>query len=155
MPLALLSYWKLWLVLALLAAVGIQELRVRSVQSQFGAYRTQIEKQVAENKTKAALETARMAHNQTKALDALQVRLTAAESRYKRLRDSRSTPAVPSLATVTGIAETCPGEPDKPNPAVGQMERIERGIEAILELGDREIAKYVELYKLQQENAAK
>jgi hypothetical protein len=32
------------------------------------------------------------------------------------------------------------------------LAEAERGIEAILELGDREIAKYVELWKLQVEN---
>lgn len=149
----LLANWRVVLFAALLAAVGIQELRVRSVKAEFLAYQTAIEKQVAENKTKAALETARMAHNAQKAVDDLTTRLTSLDRAYRVLRDRRSTKPVPSLAESTGIAQTCPGEPDKPNPAVGRLESLEAGIESILEAGDREIAKYIELWELQKRNA--
>lgn len=148
----LLSNWRLVLIAGLALSVAVQEARVRWIKSEFQAYRLEIERQVAENKAEAALEAARMAHNARKAVDDLQTRLDSLRRSYRVLRDSRSAPAVPSLAESTGVLESCPGEPDKPNPAVGRLEQAERGIEAILEAGDREIAKYVELWRLNQAN---
>jgi hypothetical protein len=148
----LLANWR-WVVMgALLLALGVQTGRISLLKSEHQAYKAEIERQVAENRAKAAEEASRMAHNATKALNDLQARLDAVRRSYRVLRDSRGTPAVPSLSESTGIAQSCPGEPDKPNPAVGRLAEAERGIEAILELGDREIAKYVELWKLQVEN---
>lgn len=149
----LLANWKLFLFGVMLAAIGVQELRVRWIKSDFEAYRVEIERQVAQNRLQNAQEQARIERNGKEALDALQTRYAALNARYRVLRKSSSAPRVPSAVEALGIAQSCPGEPDKPNPAVGQVERLERGVEEILEFGDREIAKYVELWKLQQENA--
>jgi hypothetical protein len=149
----LLANWKLVLFGILLAAVGIQELRVRSVKSDFATYKSAIEKQVAANKLEAAQEASRMAHNATKALDELQVRLTDLSARYKRLRDSRSTPPVPALSDAASLFGSCPGNPSQPDTASRRLGEVEAEIAGVLETGDREIAKYVELWKLQQRNA--
>lgn len=149
----LLRFWKLWLLLGLLAAIGLQEVRVRLIKSAHESYVASIEKQVAENKVQNALEQARIERNGKEALDALTTRYAALNARYRVLRDSRSAPPVPSAADAIGIAQSCPGIDGQPNPVAGRMESLEAGIESILEAGDREIAKYVELWKLQQENA--
>ena len=148
-----LSNWRLILICLLLAAVAVQELRVRWIKSEFATYQAEIERQVAENRVKNAQEATRQALNAKEALDALQGRFNALNARYKRLRDSSSPSGVPSLSDATGIAQSCPGESGKPSPALGQVERLERGIEEILSFGDAEIAKLVELWKLQQRNA--
>ena len=151
----ILANWKLILFGILLAAVGIQELRVRSVKSDFATYRTAIEKQVAANKLAAAQEASRMAHNATKALDDLQVRLTALAARYKRLRDSRSTPPVPALSDSASLFGSCPGNPSQSDTAARLLEEVERRVTEVLQQGDSELAKYVELYELNKRNSSK
>lgn len=135
--------------------MGVQTGRITLLKAEHAAYVSEIEKQVAENKAKAALETARINANAAEALDDLQNRYAALDARYRVLRSTRSPSAVPSLSEATGITKSCPGEPDKPNPALGQVERLEAGIEEILRFGDEQIARHVELWKLQKENSAK
>jgi hypothetical protein len=149
----LLANWRLVLVAALAVAVLIEEIRIRSIKADFSAYKVEIERQVAQNRLKNALEQARIERNGKEALDALTNRYAALNARYRVLRQSSSAPRVPSAVEALGIVQSCPGKPDQPNPAVGQVERLERGVEEILEFGDREIAKYVELWKLQNQNA--
>jgi hypothetical protein len=142
-----------YLIGLLVLGLAIQEIRVQWVKSEFKDYKAEIERQVAENKVKAAQEQARMAANATKALDDLQARLDSVNRSYRLLRDRRGSPAVPTLADAAGLAQSCPGESGKPNPAVGRMGILEAEIEGILRLGDSEIAKYVELWRLAQRNA--
>ena len=149
----LLANWRLVLFSLVLVALGIQTARLNISQAEFKTYQAEIEKQVAENKAKAAQESARMAHNATKALDDLQVRLTALGARYKRLRDSRSTPAVPALSDAASLFGSCPGNPSQPDTVAESLGRLEAGVLGILEAGDAELAKYAELWKLQQKNS--
>jgi hypothetical protein len=148
----ILANWKLILFGILLAAIGIQELRVRSVKSDFATYKSAIERQVEANKLAAAQERARMAHNATKALDDLQARLDSVRRSYRVLRDSRSAPAVPALSDASSLFGSCPGNPSQPDTASRRLAEIEAAIAGVLETGDGEIAKYVELWKLQQRN---
>lgn len=140
----LFSYWRIILFSMIVLALGIQTGRIKLLKSEYAQEKAEIAVQ-------EATERARIAHNAQETLDALQTRLTALDARYRVLRNTTT----PSLVEATGIAEACPGEPSKPNPAVGQMELLERGIEEILKLGDKEIAKLVEIWELQQKNAAK
>lgn len=139
----LLSNWRVILLALLLGALAVQTGRISLLKSEYA-------KEKAERTAQEATERARIAQNSTEALDALQSRYAALESRYRVLR---SKPAAPSLVEATGILQTCPGESGKPNPAVGQVERLEAGIERLVEFGDREISKYVELWELQQRNS--
>jgi hypothetical protein len=149
------SNWRLVLIGTLMLGIGIQEARIRWVKSDFETYQLNIEKAVAQNRLQNAQEATRIERNGKEALDALQSRYAALNRSYKRLRDRSRTDRVPDLPATLGIAQSCPGEPGKPNPVAGQVGKLEEGIEGIIEFGDGEIAKYVELYRLQQKNAGK
>jgi len=148
-----LSNWRLILIGVLVAAVAVQELRVRWIKSEFVTYRAEIERQIAENKVRNAQEVARQALNQKEALDALQGRFNALNARYKRLRDSASPSGVPALSSAAPVLSACPGDVGKPDSLAGRLEQMESAVLGILEKGDREIAKYVELWRLQKRNA--
>jgi hypothetical protein len=62
---------------------------------------------------------------------------------------------VPSLPDAAPSLSACPGKPDQPEPVAGFLAQVEGRVTAILEAGDREIAKYVDLWKLEQANAQK
>ena len=147
------SNWRLVLIGGLVLALGVQEVRVRWIKSDFETYRVNIEKAVADNKTKAALETARMAQNASESLQALQTRLDRLNRAYSVLRKRGSAPAVPALSSAAPDLSSCPGNDGKPDALAKSLERVEEGVLGILEEGDRELSKYVELWKLQQQNA--
>ena len=149
----LLANWRIVLFGAVVLALGVQTGRISLLKAEHAEYVAKINQEVAENKAKAALETARLNANATEALDDLQARYSILNARYNGLRQSGSSKPVPSLAESTGVLSSCHGEPGKPNPAVGQMERLERGVEEILKFGDVEISKLVESHQLQQNNA--
>ena len=148
-----LSNWRTILIAALFAGLAVQELRIRWVQADYLAYRAEIERQVAESKVRNAQEQARQALNQKEALDALQGRFNALNARYKRLRDRASAAGVPALSSAAPIISSCPGNDGKSDAASKFLGEVESRIVGILEQGDKEIAKYVELWKLQQRNA--
>jgi hypothetical protein len=150
---SLLAWWKEILIGLLVLAIGVQTARLNISKAEFKSYEAEIQKQVAEGKAAIALERARINANNAQALDDLQTRYVALNARYKRLRDGSSPAGSPDLSQSLGIAQACPGEPSQPNPLVGRMAEVEREIEAALEFGDKEISKYVELWKLQEKNA--
>jgi hypothetical protein len=147
------SNWRLVLIGTLMLGIGIQEVRIRWVKSDFQTYQLNIEKQVADNKTKAALETARMAQNASDSLQALQTRLDRVNRAYSLLRKRGGSPAVPALSSAAPDLSSCPGNDGKPDALAKSLERVEEGILGVLEEGDRELSKYVELWKLEQQNA--
>jgi hypothetical protein len=150
-----LSNWRMLLMGLLLGALAIQEVRVRWIKAEFVTYRAEIERRVAENKVKAAQEQARIASNATKALDDLQARLDTVNRSYRLLRERRGSPAVPALASAAPSLSSCPGKPDESDAAAKFLGEVESRVASVLEQGDKEIAKYVELWKLQEKNSGR
>ena len=148
-----LSNWRLILIVLLVAAVAVQELRVRLIKSEFVTYRAEIERQVAENKVRNAQEAARQALNQKEALDALQGRFNALNARYKRLRDPTSPAGVPALSSAAPVLSSCPGNDGKSDTAARFLAEVEARVNEVIQRGDEELAKYVELWRLQERNA--
>jgi uncharacterized protein YukE len=155
--LLLRSPWT-WVALAMLglgAWGGLQSLRLRECKAEFAQFRADTERLGAEAKVRAAQELAQHAQHAQEALDDLQTRHDALSARYASLSARPGGRRVPSLPDAAPSLSTCPGKPDQPEPVAGFLAQVEGRVTAILEAGDREIAKYVELWKLEQANAAK
>ncbi len=159
MPWALLLDLRVLLGAALVATgiyAAVQRLEKQQCEAKFAQFRADVESAAAKAKVEAAKERARMAQNAQEALDGLQVRLNAANRAYASVRNARpGSGAVPSLSAAAPKPQSCPGQPEQPDATAGLLAEVESRVTAILEAGDREIAKYAELWKLQQANAAK
>jgi uncharacterized protein YukE len=155
--LILRSPWT-WVGLAMLglgAWGGLQSLRLRECKAEFAQFRADTERLGAEAKVRAAQELAQHAQHAQEALDDLSSRNAALSASYERLRTLNSTGRrMPRLPDAAPSLSACPGKPDQPEPVAGFLAQVEGRVTSILEAGDREIAKYVELWKLEQRNSA-
>ena len=158
MPWALLLDLRVILGAALIAMgiyAKIQTVRLDAAKAEFAQYKADVESEAAKAKVLAAREEARRAQNAQEVLDGLQARYTALNARYRRLQHATaSSGPVPALSDAAALFGTCPGDAGKPDPTAGRLAEIESRITGILETGDREIAKYVELWRLQEKNSA-
>lgn len=154
MPWALLLDLRVLLSIALVA-VGIyakvQSLGWQQCKAEYTQFQADIDREASASKVKAAQEAARHAKNSQEALDGLQTRYDALDARYRRLRQSATSGGtVPTLSSAASVAQACPiGEPDT---AARRMGEIEARIAAVLEAGDKELAKYRELWRLNEAN---
>lgn len=152
--------WRIFLDLrvilaAALIATGIyakiQSVRVDQIKAEYAQFRADVESEAAKAKVAAAQEAARQAQNAQEVLSDLQTRNAALNARYERLRrasaGSNPVPAVPITAP-SPQACSC-GQPDAATGFVPEGRCL-----AALEAGDREIAKYRELWELQIRNSA-
>jgi hypothetical protein len=158
MPWALLLDLRVWLAgLAIGAGIyaAVQRMEKERCQATFAQFRADVESEAAKAKVAAARREALQATNAQEALDDLQARNAALSARYERLRHAKpGSGPVPSLSDAAKGA--CPerGEPGEPDPLIGLLDQVEERVIAVLAKGDDEIAKYVELYRLEQANAA-
>lgn len=153
----LLANWRLVAVgLALAALAGfaaVQHTRLQWCKAEFAQFRADVESAAAAAKVKNAQEAARRALNAQEVLSDLQTRYDALSARYSRLRAGSGGRRVPDLASAAPILSAgCP-KPDQPDPTARFLGEVEGRITAILEQGDREIAKYVELWQLGVKNS--
>jgi hypothetical protein len=95
-------------------------------------------------------EQIRRQQNATEALNGLEVRLRILDAKYRGVRANTSGGGVPSLSQAAGSLSSCPDGRDAASRLLGEVES--RVIE-ILEQGDRELAKYRELWELQEKNS--
>lgn len=131
-------------VLGVYAAV--QHMGWEAAKARYVTLEAETAKLAAEAKVKNAQERARIAQNATEAISALQTSHDAIAARYERLRKSSASssrvPTCPSAATSPGAGS---GDPVKPDPIAGCL--------AALQWGDRELAKFRELWLLDNKNA--
>lgn len=159
MPWTLLLDLRVLLGIALVAVgayAKVQTVRLEQAKAEFVQFRADVESEAAKAKVMAAQEATRQALNAQEAIDDLSTRNTNLSARYERLRHAiAGSGAVPSLSSAAQSLGTCRGEPGQPDPAIGLLDSLEERILAVLAEGDREIAKLVELYRLEQANAAR
>ena len=142
------------LVIGLGGYATYQRLGWQREEVKFAQYRADVEAAAATARVKAAQEAARQALNAQEALDALQTRHAQLGARYVRLRDAAASGGgVPGLSTAAASLGSCPGKHIEPDATARFLAAVESAIAGVLEAGDREIAKYVQLWALQQKNA--
>ena len=147
--LALLTNRWTWIIAAFAlccAAVGVQTMRLKLVQAEYATFQAAVAKEAADAKVKAAQVVAQQALAAQEVLSDLQTRHDALSARYASLRARSGSSPVPAL----------PGAAPSPSPVAGGS--IESDADArcvaVLETADREIAKYVELWRLEKKNSA-
>lgn len=136
---------------ALASYAAVQHIGWVTTKAEYAQFKADTERLAAASKVAAAREEARRAANATEVLSDLQTRLDRANARYASLRASSGSSGLPALSSAATSIGACPsGQPDAAARLLGE---VESRITAILETGDREIAKYRELWDLQQRNA--
>lgn len=155
----LLNNWRpvgvLLLALALGGYAAVQRLGRQQVEAEFAQFRADVQAEAAAASVRAAQEAARRAQNAQETIDALQARNAALSARYKRLRDAKPSPGgVPDLSTAAPVLSSCGPKHIEPDATARFLGAVESALIGILEAGDAEIAKYVQLWALQQKNAS-
>ena len=141
-----------WIAVAfgiLTAYAATQHIGWQNTKAEYAQFRADTERLAAEAKVKNAQEAARHAQDAQEALDDLQTSYDALNARYASLR--RSSPGrggVPGLASAATSLSSCPVA--QPDAASGRLADLEARVVTILESGDREIAKYRQLWELEQ-----
>ena len=155
MPWTLLLDLRVLLGIALAASVAygaVQRLEKEQAKAELAQFRADVESEAAKSKVAAAQEAQRQAQAAQEVLSDLQIRYVALNARYDRLR---RTPAgggtVPALSSAAPSLGSCP---DGGDAAARLLAEIESRVTAVTEAGDREIAKYRELWELQLKNSA-
>lgn len=136
-------------MLSLGAYAAVQHLGWKLEKANFAQFRAEVVAISAENEARTAQQASEHERNAREAIDDLQTRYDALGARYDRLRRPAAGNS-PSLPTTTDPADALgAGLNGQPDPATGCLAQAL----SILELGDREIAKYRELWELEVRNA--
>lgn len=152
MPWALLLDIRVILAAALVLTglyAATQRLGWQHCKAEYAQFRADVESEAAKAKVRNAQEDARRSKNAQEALDGLQARYDSLNARYRVLRTSPGSGPVPSIPIAAASPQACSCE--QPNAATGFVP--EGRCLAALEAGDREIAKYRELWELQLRNS--
>lgn len=146
----LLANWRAVAVAILIAIptayAAVMKIRFEHTKAEYTQYRAEVSATAAEAEIRNAHVVVQEAKNAQEALDDLQTRYVALDVRYKRVRNTSSSSGV--VPTVSGAAAIAAPEP------AGQSDAATRCL-AVLEIGDRELAKYRALWTLDENNAAK
>ena len=158
MPWALLADLRVLLGIALIATAGyaaVQKNRLAMCKAEFAQYQADVDREASAARVRAAQEARRHALNAQEVLDDLQTRHTALAARYSRLRDTKAgSGGLPALSSAAPVLSACATDTGKPDASAGFLDALERRVAEVLEAGDRELGKYVQLWRLQQKNAA-
>ena len=148
--LALLTNRWTWIAAAF-AALGayaaVQHIGWQATKAEYAQFRADVESEAAKAQVRNAQEVASHAQNAQEALDDLQTRHAALGARYASLRASSGSRPVSALPGAAPGPSACPG-------GAAESAAHVRCLTAA-EWGDRELAKYAELWKLWKANAAK
>lgn len=126
---------------------AVQKMRFEHTRAAFAQYRAEVAAAAAEAEVRNAQAAAAHEKNTREALDDLQARYDAISARYASVRR----PASPS----SGSVPTTPGAAPTPSACPpGQPDATARCL-ATLEIGDKELAKYRELWNLGRKNAVR
>ena len=156
MPWALLLDLRVILGAALVVTAiyaKVQSVRVDQCKAEYAQFRADVESEAAKAKVAAAQEAARRALHAQEVLSDLQARYDALNARYSRLRTSSGSGTVPALASAAPSLGSCPSDTSQPDANARFLAEVEGRVTAILEEGDRELAKYRELWQLQLKNS--
>ena len=125
---------------------AVQRVEKEHVQAEFAQFKADVESEAAKAKVAAARTEALQATHAQEALDGLQTRLDAVSVAYKRLQHaSPGSSTVSSIPSAPEVTVSIPGSPP-------ESDTLARCI-STLEWGDKELAKYAELWRLQEKNA--
>jgi multidrug efflux pump subunit AcrA (membrane-fusion protein) len=152
-PWSLLLDLRVLLGIALIATgvyAKVQTVRMEEAKAEYAQFRADVESEAAKAKVAAAQESLRQAQAAQEVLSDLQTRYAALNARYGRLRASSGSGPVPSLSAAAPSLGSCP---DGADAAARLLAEVESLVIPILEEGDRELAKYGELWELQQKNS--
>ena len=127
------------------AALGIQTTRLKWVQAEYATFQAAVAKEAADAKVRNAQIAAGQAQAAQEVLDDLQTRHAALGARYASLRASAGSRTVSAIPGASGQSSACPG-------SASESDTLTRCL-AATEWGDRELAKYAELWKLWRQNA--
>lgn len=146
----LLANWRAAAVAILIAIptayAAVMKLRFEHTKAEYTQYRAEVSAAAAEAEIRNANVAIQEAKNAQEALDDMQTRYVALDARYKRVRNtSASSGVMPAVSSATAIVASEPA---------GQSDAATRCL-AILEIGDRELAKYRALWTLEERNASK
>lgn len=145
---------RFWLAAALVATglyAATQRLEKEHVKAEYAQFRADVESEAAKAKVAAAQEAARRSDNAQEVLSDLQNRFAALNARYRVLRSSAGSGTVPAIPISPPGTQACScGQPD---PAPRLVAESEGRCLEVIEAGDRELAKYRELWLLQEKNA--
>ena len=129
------------------AYAAVQHIGWELEKADFAQFRSKTESLAADAKVRNAQEAARHAQDAQEALDDLQTRYVALGARYASLRSNRpSGGGVPDLASAAPSLGACPTA--QPDAVAGRLGDLESRVVTILEAGDKELAKYRELWEL-------
>ena len=148
MPWALLLDLRVLLGAALIATgiyAKVQNLEKQQAETNLAQFRADVESEAAKAKVAAAREALRHAENTTEVISGLQTDNAALRARYDRLRASAGSRTVSAIPGASGQPSACPG-------GTVESDTLTRCL-AATEWGDRELAKYAELWKLWRQNA--
>jgi len=155
-PWSILLDLRVLLGIALIATgvyAKVQTVRMEEAKAEYAQFRADVESEAAKAKVAAAQEATRQAQAAQEVLSDLQTRYAALNRRYRVLRSSSGSSPVPALSSAAPSLGSCPGDPSQPDAAARLLAEVESRVTAILEEGDRELAKYRELWELQLRNA--
>lgn len=149
----LLANWRAVLTAALIilpcAYAAVMKVRFENTRAEYATYRAQVAAVAAEAEIRNAQTAVEHEKNAREAIDDLQTRNDAISARYERLRQS--------TAVRGGSVSAAPGAAPAPSPdAAGQPDAVARCVadaQAVLKLGDMELAKFKELWELGEKNA--
>ena len=134
---------------ALASYAAVQHIGWSLTKAEYATFQAAVAKEAADAKVRNAQIAAGHAQAAQEVLDDLQTRYAALNARYASLRQSAS----PGGSPVPALSD--PSATPGPSPA-GQPDTAARCVAetlAVLEIGDRELAKYRELWELGQRNA--
>ena len=135
---------------AALVAMGlyaaVQRIEKEQAKAELVQFKADVESEAAKAKVRNAQEALRQAQASEEVVSDLQTRNAALSRAYASLR--RTNPGsggVPTLPQAPPSPGACPGSPQQPDPSIGCLQAIQ--------FGDEQLAKYAELWRLQEKNA--
>ena len=136
-------------LVAMGAYAAVQHIGWKLEKANFAQFRAQVASEAAEAEARNAHVALQQELNTQEAIDDLQTRYAALNARYASLRQSASPSGSPVPALPGPSATPSPGPTGQPDAAA----RCVADAQAVLELGDRELAKYRELWELERKQA--
>ena len=134
---------------AALVAMGlyaaVQRIEKEHAKAELAQFKADVESEAAKAKVRNAQEALSQAQASEEVVSDLQTRNAALSRAYASLRASSSSRPVPPIPPAPPSPGSCPGSPQQPDPTIGCLQAIQ--------FGDEQLAKFAELWRLQEKNA--
>ena len=148
MPWALLLDLRVMLAAALVAMgiyAAVQRVEKEQAKAELAQFRADVESEAAKAKVRNAQEALGQAQASEEVVSDLQTRNAALSRAYASLRASSGSRPVPHIPQAPTSVSACPGSPQQPDTLAGCLQAIQ--------FGDEQLAKFAELWRLQEKNA--